>query len=132
MIRLSGLEVLDEEHTDGDIKIEFTGLRPGEKLYEELLIGNNPIGTTHSKIMRAEEEMKSWAKVRILLDDIRAASVTFDVDRLRALVMGVANGSSVKKPPLVPFRKRPALKAVKDVVPDNQEKTGKSSRKNIH
>ncbi len=132
MIRLSGLDVLDEEHEDGDIKIEFTGLRPGEKLYEELLIGNNPIGTLHSKIMRAEEEMKPWTQIQTLLNDIRAASVAFDVDRLRTLVMGVANGSAENKPPLIPFRKRPALKAVEDILPDIQEETGESVRKNIH
>ena len=57
MIRLSGFEVRDEAHPDGDIEIRFTGLRPGEKLYEELLIGENALSTRHSRIMRAEEEV---------------------------------------------------------------------------
>lgn len=56
MIRLMGYEVLDDKHPDGDIEITFSGLRPGEKLYEELLIGDDVIGTEHPKIMRALEE----------------------------------------------------------------------------
>lgn len=56
MIQLSGLEVIDESNPDGDIEIEITGLRPGEKLYEELLIGENVEGTEHPLIMRANEE----------------------------------------------------------------------------
>jgi len=57
MIRLSGLEVKDEAHLDGDIEIKYTGLRPSEKLYEELLIGDNVSDTDNPLIMRAQEEM---------------------------------------------------------------------------
>ncbi len=57
MIHLSGFEVKDEQHPDGDIEVVFSGLRPGEKLYEELLIGDNVTGTDHEKIMRANEEL---------------------------------------------------------------------------
>lgn len=57
MIHLSGYEVKDEQHPDGDIEVVFSGLRPGEKLYEELLIGDNVTGTDHEKIMRANEEL---------------------------------------------------------------------------
>ena len=57
MIHLSGFEVKDEDHPDGDIEVIFSGLRPGEKLYEELLIGDNVTGTRHEKIMRASEEL---------------------------------------------------------------------------
>lgn len=127
MIRLSGLEVLDEEHPEGDIRIEFNGLRAGEKLYEELLIGNNPIGTSHPKIMRAEEEMMSWPQVQVLLDGIRAATGEFDVDQLRSMVMDAASGSKDSKP-LIPFRKRPALKAVESV----SKGVGESAGRNTH
>ncbi|MGV6817396.1 MAG: polysaccharide biosynthesis protein [Thiotrichales bacterium] len=111
MIRLSGLQVLDEEHLDGDIKIEFTGLRAGEKLYEELLIGNNPIGTAHPKIMRAEEEMLSWSQLQILLDDIKAHCKARDREGLRRLVLDAAN-TSLENLPLVRQTGRPRLKAV--------------------
>ena len=57
MIKLSGLEVKDESNPDGDIEIKYTGLRPGEKLFEELLIGDNTIETDNALIMRAREDM---------------------------------------------------------------------------
>ena len=60
MIQLSGLSIRDEENPQGDIAIEFSGLRPGEKLYEELLIGNNVSKTNHPRIMRAEESLIPW------------------------------------------------------------------------
>ena len=60
MIELSGFEVRDDENPEGDIAIEVTGLRPGEKLYEELLIGDNPRPTLHPRIFRANEEFMSW------------------------------------------------------------------------
>jgi FlaA1/EpsC-like NDP-sugar epimerase len=63
MIRLSGLEVKDESHPDGDIEIKYTGLRPGEKLYEELLIGDNVSDTDNPLIMRAEEELLTWDEI---------------------------------------------------------------------
>ncbi len=56
MIHLMGLTIRDEDNSDGDIEIRYTGLRPAEKLYEELLIGNNVMGTEHRSIMRAEED----------------------------------------------------------------------------
>jgi len=112
MIRMSGLEVLDDEHPDGDIRIEFTGLRPGEKLYEELLIGNNPIGTQHSKIMRAEEEMLEWEKLQALLAGIREAADTFNRERMRDLVLKAANA---QLPAELPPKVAPVLRAVKSV-----------------
>jgi len=82
MIQLSGLTVLDEVNPDGDIAIEVTGLRPGEKLYEELLIGNDPTPTAHSRIMKSHEafiELPNLeAKLRLLeaaLNINNAASV---------------------------------------------------------
>lgn len=67
MIHLHGLSVCDDQNQDGDIVIEFTGLRPGEKLYEELLIGDNPSPTEHPMIMRAQEEFISWEKMKKVL-----------------------------------------------------------------
>ncbi len=67
MIRLSGMKEKSKTHPTGDISIVVTGLRPGEKLYEELLIGNNATGTEHLRIMRAEENSLSWVKTEEFL-----------------------------------------------------------------
>ena len=71
MIRLSGLEVRDANNTEGDIEIVFTGLRDGEKLYEELLIGDNVSSTKHEGIMQASEEYLQWKKVKDLLVQLK-------------------------------------------------------------
>ena len=68
MIRLSGMEVKDEDHPKGDIEIEITGLRHGEKLYEELLLGNELIPTQHKRIFQAHEEGIPWTKIQSILD----------------------------------------------------------------
>jgi len=92
MINLSGLEVRDDEHPDGDVEIRITGLRPGEKLYEELLIGDNVTGTGHPLIMRAEEELIPWEKLNGLLDGIDQACHQFDVVELRRLLLAAVRG----------------------------------------
>lgn len=73
MIRLSGLSVRDDAHPDGDIQIVETGLRPGEKLYEELLIGDNPQSTSHPRIMRAREALHPWPELQQQLHKLDAA-----------------------------------------------------------
>lgn len=73
MIRLSGLQVQNEQHSHGDIRIEFTGLRPGEKLYEELLIDSDAEKTDHPRILKANEHCLSWAKLEAVLDELRHA-----------------------------------------------------------
>lgn len=73
MIRLSGLTVCDEETPDGDICILETGLRPGEKLYEELLIGNDPQPTRHERIMQARESFVDWNELRPRLEELSNA-----------------------------------------------------------
>lgn len=73
MINLSGLTVRDEDHPDGDIEISEVGLRQGEKLYEELLIGDDPKPTGHSRIMQAREAMLEWNELSEKLDALRAA-----------------------------------------------------------
>jgi hypothetical protein len=73
MIELSGMTVRDENNPQGDIDIQFTGLRPGEKLYEELLIGNNPMPTNHPLIMKANENYLIWEDLKIKLDTLENA-----------------------------------------------------------
>ena len=92
MIRLSGLEVRDEKHPEGDIEIVFSGLRPGEKLYEELLIGENVTGTAHPLIMRAEERELTWAELEVALANIDAACRRFDCDAIRNTLKEVVEG----------------------------------------
>jgi FlaA1/EpsC-like NDP-sugar epimerase len=86
MIELSGLTVRDETNPAGDIAIEITGLRPGEKLYEELLIGDNPEPTSHPRIMKAREAFISWADLQPQLQALEAALNVNDVDHIRALL----------------------------------------------
>ena len=73
MIHLMGCSVRDEDNPQGDIEIQFTGLRPAEKLYEELLIGSNVSGTDHQKIMRATEHHLPWSIVSSILDELTHA-----------------------------------------------------------
>jgi FlaA1/EpsC-like NDP-sugar epimerase len=87
MINLSGLTVRDDENPDGDIEIRFTGLRPAEKLFEELLIGTNVSGTGHPMIMRAMEHSLSWEAMQTLLHDLLVAMGQFDVRAARQLLL---------------------------------------------
>jgi FlaA1/EpsC-like NDP-sugar epimerase len=92
MIRLSGLTIKDEHNPDGDIEIEITGLRPGEKLYEELLIGNNPESTQHTKVMKAHEGFVSWPELRERLVNLEAALKTNNVNLIRNLMIELVSG----------------------------------------
>jgi len=92
MVELSGLTVKDEQNPDGDIEIEITGLRPGEKLYEELLIGNNPKPTSHSRIMKAHEEFIPWAELVERLDALERALGANDVGTIRQLMQQLVSG----------------------------------------
>lgn len=87
MISLMGLTVRDEENPDGDIEIVYTGLRPAEKLFEELLIGSNVTGTQHPMIMRAIEHSLPWSQVQQVLDELSAALNRFDCEGARQLLM---------------------------------------------
>ena len=86
MIRLHGLRVQDDQNPGGDIRIEFSGLRPGEKLYEELLIGENATGTVHPKIMRAEEEALEAERVQEILERLKQAEQSVDPERAYAVL----------------------------------------------
>ena len=83
MINLMGLTVRDEDHPDGDIEIQFVGLRPAEKLYEELLIGSNVYGTGHPRIMRADEDYLPFDVLQGLLNELTRASKDLDYERAR-------------------------------------------------
>ena len=98
MIRLSGLTVVDEKNPDGDIAIIFTGLRPGEKLYEELLVGNNVFKTKHKLIMRAEENMIKWELLTQLLDELETASKMDDQEKIRELLIKIVPNFSPQSP----------------------------------
>jgi FlaA1/EpsC-like NDP-sugar epimerase len=87
MVSLMGLTVRDDKSPDGDIEIVYTGLRPAEKLFEELLIGNNVSGTEHPMIMRATEHHLLWPAVAQLLDELLQAIDGFDCNRARDLLM---------------------------------------------
>jgi FlaA1/EpsC-like NDP-sugar epimerase len=89
MINLMGLTVRDDEHPDGDIEIRYTGLRPAEKLFEELLIGNNVTGTQHPMILRAIEHSLPWEKLQSHLDEILVAMNRFDCHRALQLLSDV-------------------------------------------
>jgi FlaA1/EpsC-like NDP-sugar epimerase len=87
MVNLSGLLVRDEDHPDGDVEIHFTGLRPAEKLYEELLIGNNVSGTEHPMILRAMEHSLPWPATQRVLQQLLVAMGQFDVKAARELLL---------------------------------------------
>lgn len=92
MIHLSGLSVRSEKKPHGDISIEFSGLRPGEKLYEELLIGDNVIATQHPMIMRANEDYLSWEVLKVKLADLLVALNKDDYARVRQLLRETVSG----------------------------------------
>ena len=70
IIKLSGLTIKDDKNLEGDIEIKITGLRPGEKLYEELLLGDNPIKTSHEKIQKAQDPFIPYNQLKIELDNL--------------------------------------------------------------
>ena len=92
MVKLSGFTVRDENRPDGDIAIEVTGLRPGEKLYEELLIGDNPIATVHPRILKAREEFVPWEDFRGDLELLKQAVKANDTAALRRLLLKHVSG----------------------------------------
>ncbi len=92
MIELSGLTLKDDQNPDGDIGIEITGLRPGEKLYEELLIGDNPKQTSHPRIMKANEDFISWSDLEAKLGSLEVALNVNDVSLIRAMMQQLVAG----------------------------------------
>jgi FlaA1/EpsC-like NDP-sugar epimerase len=92
MIHLSGFEVKDESNPEGDIEIIFTGLRPGEKLYEELLIGENVQPTRHPLIMSASEDCLGWEDLTDYIDQFADTISSNDVERSRRLLVESVKG----------------------------------------
>ena len=92
MIYLSGHLVKDERHPQGDIEIKVTGLRPGEKLYEELLIGDNPQPTAHLKIMKAHEDFLSWDELQQELEKLKLALDSPDAELIREMLKKLVPG----------------------------------------
>lgn len=96
LVRLMGSEVKDKAHPMGDIEIQFTGLRPGEKLYEELLLGDNVTGTGHPKIMRAEEEFLSEEEIDRHTEALRAACDINDCEAIQSILLQAVSGFDAK------------------------------------
>ncbi len=92
MVALSGLTVRDASHPEGDIEIKITGLRPGEKLYEELLIGDNPQPTEHPRIMKAHEVMLPWPQLQERLVALQHMMHANDVDGIIHELLQLVNG----------------------------------------
>jgi FlaA1/EpsC-like NDP-sugar epimerase len=94
MVELSGLTVRDEDNPEGDIELSVTGLRPGEKLYEELLIGDNPTGTEHPRIMKAREDFLLWPELSKKLTSLTAVLDRNDMIGARAMLAELVSGYS--------------------------------------
>jgi len=92
MIHLMGLEERNDDNPEGDMEIIYTGLRPGEKLYEELLIGDDPQGTANPRIMMAKEVSMPWEELEKLLDQLMRASQEFDCGRVVSLLRDAPTG----------------------------------------
>ena len=87
MVKLSGLNIRNSDNPDGDIEIKYTGLRPGEKLYEELLIGGNTFETDNPMILRAKEDMLSWKELNPILNELELSVKNLDNKKLRKLLI---------------------------------------------
>ena len=82
-------------HPEGDIEIQFTGLQPGEKLHEELLIADAAAGTEHRKIMRAEERFVPWSELRGALNTLEQACDSFDYDAIKLFIERLVEGADL-------------------------------------
>jgi FlaA1/EpsC-like NDP-sugar epimerase len=92
MVQLSGLTVRDDLHPEGDIEIVVTGLRPGEKLYEELLIGDNPEPTAHARIMKAHEAALTWDDLQPQLAKLRSGAEQADTVAIKSVLHTCVHG----------------------------------------
>jgi FlaA1/EpsC-like NDP-sugar epimerase len=92
MVELSGLASKDAANPNGDIAIAVTGLRPGEKLYEELLIGDNALPTLHPRIMKAHEDFLPWHALQSKLFDLDLALQANNVQMIQTLLQQLVPG----------------------------------------
>ena len=95
MIQLKGYTIKDAENETGDIEIKITGLQPGEKLHEELLLGESVTGTDHRKIFRAEEQYLKWTELRGVLNTLEQACDNFDYAAIRTFIDRLVEGDLV-------------------------------------
>lgn len=103
MIHLMGYDVRDGNTYRGDIAIEYTGLRPGEKLREELMIGESVTGTEHPKILRAEEETLGWERLETLLARLKQACGEFDLEEIQFVLKEAVDGFDPKEEVIDPL-----------------------------
>jgi FlaA1/EpsC-like NDP-sugar epimerase len=96
MIKLSGLSIKNDKNLDGDIEIKITGLRPGEKLYEELLIGDNPQKTYHEKIQKAQDPFIPFSKLKIDLDHLSNLIEENKVEEVKHMLSNLVTLISIK------------------------------------
>lgn len=96
MALIKGHRLKTELEPDGDIEVEFIGLRPGEKLHEELLVGEDVTGTEHRRIMRAEERFIPWAQLRMRLQALEQACDSYDFEAIKAFTEGLIEGSDLE------------------------------------
>jgi FlaA1/EpsC-like NDP-sugar epimerase len=106
MIRLSGLQLLDKNNPDGDIAIKYTGLRPGEKLYEELLVGKNVKKTENKLIMRAIESMIEWETLEPLILELQEACINSNQEQIRKILMKIVPEFKPQSPILDPINNK--------------------------
>jgi FlaA1/EpsC-like NDP-sugar epimerase len=99
MVRLVGLDVRSEDNPDGDIAITYTGLRPGEKLFEELLIGENTTATEHPRILRSDEPYLPAEELERELELLEAAMKMRDVETMQAVLMRTVEGYRARPHP---------------------------------
>jgi FlaA1/EpsC-like NDP-sugar epimerase len=92
MIRLSGLELQDQAHPDGDVEIRYIGLRPGEKLFEELLIGEDATGTDHPRIFKTSEPVLAYEELIAALQRVEKAIASNDLTEVQAMLHATVEG----------------------------------------
>jgi len=117
MINLAGLTIKDKDNPDGDIEIEFSGLRPGEKLYEELLIGDNVSGTQHKRIMKANEVHIKWEELQEHLSTLQETMMTDDTDKIKSKLASFVDGYT-------PWIKQSDIKKKTNIVKIHSDQVG--------